>query len=60
MKRTVVVLTGLLALVAAAYVGGRLRAQTGAAPAPEPRTRIALINLLFVLEKYERGSALNT
>jgi Skp family chaperone for outer membrane proteins len=59
-KRTILLLTGLLALAAAAYVGGRLRAQTtGAAPAPEPRTRIALINLLFVLEKYERGKALN-
>jgi Skp family chaperone for outer membrane proteins len=60
-KRTVLVLTGLLALVAAAYVGGRLWAQPGgtaAAPPPEPRTRIALINLLFVLEKYERGVAL--
>jgi Skp family chaperone for outer membrane proteins len=57
-KRTVLVLTGLLAVAAAAYVGGRLRAQTGA-PAPEPRTRIALINLLYVLEKYERGKALN-
>jgi Skp family chaperone for outer membrane proteins len=59
-KRTVLVLTGLLALVAAVYVGGRLRAQTGGTPAaaPEPRTRIALINLLFVLEKYERGMSL--
>ncbi len=59
MKRTVLVLTGLLALAAAAYVGGRLRAQSTGAPAPEPRTRIALMNLLYVLEKYERGKALN-
>ncbi len=59
MKRTVLALTGLLALAAAAYVGGRLRAQTTGAPAPEPRTRIALMNLLYVLEKYERGKALN-
>jgi Skp family chaperone for outer membrane proteins len=58
-KRTVLLLTGLLALAAAAYVGGRLRAQTTGAPAPEPRTRVALINLLYVLEKYERGKALN-
>lgn len=59
MKRTVLVLTCLLALVAAVYVGGRLRAQTAGAPAPEPRTRIALINLLYVLEKYDRAKALN-
>jgi Skp family chaperone for outer membrane proteins len=61
-KRTVLVLTGLLALATAAYVGGRLRAQPGTAPAaaPEPRTRIALINLLYVLEKYERGQALQS
>jgi len=59
-KRTVLVLTGLLALAAAAYVGGRLWAQPGGAPAapPEPRTRVALVNLLFVLEKYERGQSL--
>jgi Skp family chaperone for outer membrane proteins len=59
-KRTVLVLTGLLALLAAVYVGGRLWAQPGTAPAapPEPRTRIALLNLLYVLEKYERSTAL--
>ncbi len=62
MKRTVLVLTGLLALATAAYVGGRLRAQPGTAPAaaPEPRTRIALINLPYVLGKYERGMAMQS
>jgi Skp family chaperone for outer membrane proteins len=57
-KRTVLVVVGILALGAILYVG-RLWAQpTGGTPAPAaapvPRTRIALVNLTYVLKKYEK------
>jgi len=51
-KRTVIVAVGVLALGVMVYVG-RLWAQTGApAAAPEPRTRVALLNLNYVIKKY--------
>jgi Skp family chaperone for outer membrane proteins len=55
-KRTVALSAGVLALAAVVYVGGRLSAQgTGAAggapaAAPEPRTRIALVNMAYVFK----------
>jgi Skp family chaperone for outer membrane proteins len=57
-KRTVLVAGGILALGAILYAG-RLRAQpsSGApapAAAPAPRTRIALLNLTYVLKNYEK------
>src|SRR5262245_4205815 len=63
-KRTVILAAGAVALSAALYVGN-LWAQTGArpgtapapAPAPaaaEPRTRVALINLTYVIKHYSK------
>jgi Skp family chaperone for outer membrane proteins len=55
-KRTVIVAAAVVALGAAAYVG-TLWAQTGArpaAPAAEPRTRVALINLTYVIKYYKK------
>jgi Skp family chaperone for outer membrane proteins len=54
-KRKVIVAAGLLALGVVLYAG-RLWAQQSAAPAaaPAPRTRIALLNLTYVLKNYEK------
>ena len=56
MKRTVTYVAGVLALGAALYAGSRLLAQnTGAArPAAAPSTRIALINLPYVIKNYDK------
>src|SRR5262249_46823940 len=58
-KRTVVFTAGVLALGLAGYLGSHLRAQqAGNAPAApaftEPRTRIALINLAYVIKNYKK------
>jgi len=58
-KRKVVFTAGVLALGLAGYFGSHLRAQQpGTAPgAPafaEPRTRIALINLAYVIKNYKK------
>src|SRR5262245_56512270 len=64
-KRTVILAAGAVALSAALYVGN-LWAQPGArpgtapAPAPaaaEPRTRVALINLTYVIKHYSKFEA---
>jgi Skp family chaperone for outer membrane proteins len=57
-KRTVIIAAGVVALGLALYVG-RLWAQTGGVPArpaaaPEPRTRVALINLANVIRNYDK------
>jgi Skp family chaperone for outer membrane proteins len=54
-KRTVIVAAAVLALGMAAYVS-RLWAQQTAA-APEPRTRIALLNLSLVIKNYQKFNA---
>ena len=60
MKRTVVLTAGMLALGMAGWVGSRLAAQQAGsgAPAPqtvsEPRTRIALLNLAYVIKNYRK------
>jgi Skp family chaperone for outer membrane proteins len=56
-KRTVVFTAGVLALGLAGYFGNHLRAQApgGTAPASaEPRTRIALLNLAYVIKNYKK------
>jgi Skp family chaperone for outer membrane proteins len=56
-KRKIIVAGGLLALGAVLYAG-RLGAQQGAAPAPAaapaPRTRVALLNLTYVMKNYAK------
>ena len=59
MKRTVVFTAGIWALGLAGYLGSHARAQQpGNAPAApaaaEPRTRIALINLAYVIKNYKK------
>ncbi len=55
MKRTFTFVAGVLALGALAYAGGQLWAQGNAArPAAAPQTRIALINLPYVIKNYEK------
>jgi Skp family chaperone for outer membrane proteins len=58
-KRTVVFTAAVLALGLAAYLGSQLQAQQpGTAPArpaaAEPRTRIALLNLAYVIKNYKK------
>jgi len=63
-KRTIITLTAVATLGAAAYIGSQLRAdpqppgqvqQTSAtAPAAPPRTRVAMVNLAQVLRNYEK------
>jgi Skp family chaperone for outer membrane proteins len=59
-KRTVLVAAAVMALGVAIYVG-KMWAQTGGAhPAPAaapPQTKIALINLTYVIKKYEKFKA---
>jgi Skp family chaperone for outer membrane proteins len=60
-KRTVILAAGAVALGAAACVGA-LWAQTGARPATppaaaEPRTRVAIINLAYVVKHYAKFDA---
>jgi Skp family chaperone for outer membrane proteins len=60
-KRTVILAAGAVALGAAACVGA-LWAQTGARPATppaaaEPRTRVAIINLAYVIKHYAKFEA---
>jgi Skp family chaperone for outer membrane proteins len=55
-KRTVIVAAGVMALGVAIYVG-QLWAQTGsrpATPAAEPKTRVAVFNLSYVVKNYEK------
>jgi Skp family chaperone for outer membrane proteins len=56
-KRTVAFTAGVLALGLAGYFGSYLRAQQAAPAHPtyaEPRTRIALINLAYVIKNYTK------
>jgi Skp family chaperone for outer membrane proteins len=59
-KRTVVFTAGILAFGLAGYFGSHLWAQqTGTAPATrqaaaEPRTRIALLNMAYVIKNYKK------
>jgi Skp family chaperone for outer membrane proteins len=56
-KRTVIVAVGVLALGVAICVG-RLWAQTGARPAAaEPKTKVAVFNLTYVVKNYEKFKA---
>jgi Skp family chaperone for outer membrane proteins len=61
-KRTVILTAGAVALGAALYIGS-VWAQTGTrpgTPAPasaEPRTRVALINLTYVIKHYQKYDA---
>lgn len=59
MKRTVVLTAGLLALGLVGYLGSQLRAQQPGATAParpaaEPRTRIAVLNMAYVIKNYDK------
>jgi Skp family chaperone for outer membrane proteins len=60
-KRTVILLAGAAALVAAIYVVNQLRAQQGGAnqqAAAQPlRTRVALVNLAQVIKNYDKYKA---
>jgi Skp family chaperone for outer membrane proteins len=52
-KRTLIILTGVLTLGVAAYVGSQLRAQPQAT-APAPKTKMAVVNLSQVVKKYAK------
>jgi len=52
-KRTVIILTGLVTLGVAFYVGSQLRAQQQPT-APPPKTKIAVVNLSQVVKKYAK------
>lgn len=59
MKRTVVLTAGVLAFGLMGYCGSSANAQQPAQPAArpaysEPRTRIALLNLAYVIKNYEK------
>ncbi len=56
MKRTVALVAGLAALGVMGWLGSRLSAQQGAAPArpAAPQTRIALLNLNYVIKGYKK------
>ena len=59
MKRIVIVALGAVALSGVVFYVGRLWAQTSgtAGHAPEPRTRIALLNLSYVIKNYAKFKA---
>jgi Skp family chaperone for outer membrane proteins len=65
-KNQIVWAVGALALAASVYVGGTLWAQQAGAPvattppsaAPQPHTRIAFVNLAYVLKNYVKVNAL--
>lgn len=62
MKRSIGFIGGVLAVFLAAYVGTKLVAQTGtpAGTRPStPQTRIALINLPWVMKHYEKAKSFN-
>lgn len=64
MKRTVIILAGLATLGGLGYLGSRLYAQqpypatyqqtNAAAPAAQPRTKIAVVNLAGVIRQYQK------
>lgn len=56
MKRMVVILAGVATLVGAAYVGSGLWAQSQ--PAAPAQPRIALINLVYIMEHYNKAKLL--
>jgi Skp family chaperone for outer membrane proteins len=59
-KRTVVIVAGVVALSLVGYVGSRLTAQTGTATkspapaAPQPQTKVAVMNLSYVIKNYKK------
>jgi Skp family chaperone for outer membrane proteins len=62
-KRTVVILAGVTALCMVAYLGGRLAAEppagTSAKPgapaaAPQPQSKVAVLNLSYVIKNYQK------
>jgi Skp family chaperone for outer membrane proteins len=55
-KRTVLVSAAIVALGVAIYMG-KLWAQTGGQAAAAPQTKIALINLTYVIKNYEKFKA---
>ena len=58
MKRTVIVAAGVLALGVAICVGRLWAQQTGARPAAaEPKTKVAVFNLTYVVKNYEKFKA---
>ena len=67
MKRTVVILASVSALCIVAYFGGRLvadppagtPAKTGAA-APQPQSKVAVLNLSFVIKNYKKWTTFQT
>jgi Skp family chaperone for outer membrane proteins len=62
-QKKIVWAIGALVLGASVYVGSSLWAQTGPAPAapaspPQPKTRIAFVNLAYILKHYDKVNAL--
>ncbi len=55
MKRTMIIVGGLLALATTAYVGTRLAAQGPATPAAPAQTRVAFVNIETVLQNYKKA-----
>jgi Skp family chaperone for outer membrane proteins len=55
-KRTVFIAAGMMALAVAIYVG-KLWAQTTGHPAPAPQSKVALVNLSYVIKNYEKWKA---
>jgi Skp family chaperone for outer membrane proteins len=66
-KRTVVIVAGMLAIGLVAYLGSRLAAEppgatppktaTPAAAAPQPQTKVAVMNLSYVIKNYKKWMA---
>jgi Skp family chaperone for outer membrane proteins len=67
-KKTLLLAAGVVALCGGIYLASRLSAQQGGAPngqtppaqpqaSPEPRTRVALINLSYVVKNYSKFQA---
>ena len=57
MKRSMALMVGALSLTAAVYFGSRLWAQTAARPAASAQTRVALLNLRWVIKNYAKYQA---
>jgi Skp family chaperone for outer membrane proteins len=56
-KKTVVIVTGVAALTLVGYLGSRLAAdppKTPVAPAPQPKTKVAVLNLSKVIKGYRK------
>ena len=57
MKKMILILTGFAVLVGGAVCSNYLFAQGGAAAQPQPGTKVAVVNIGYVFNQYERAKA---